>query len=72
MWWNTNIQNYINWLYSDIFILGCILKVSMFINLCWKKDNKTLKACFPINKLGLMMQKLEKQGIQTWFEMPAF
>ena len=43
----------------------------MFVNLCWKKDNKTLKACFPINKLGLMMQKLEKQGIKTWFEMPA-
>jgi|3_EtaG_2_1085321.scaffolds.fasta_scaffold03838_11 CRISPR/Cas system Type II protein with McrA/HNH and RuvC-like nuclease domain len=40
----------------------------MFINICWKKDGQTKKSLMEINKATQMVQKLESQGIQTWFE----
>ena len=40
----------------------------MFINICWKKDGETKKSLMAIEKATQMVQKLENQGIKTWFE----
>jgi hypothetical protein len=41
----------------------------MFINICWKKDNSVMKSLMPIDKASKLVQKLESQGIKTWFEL---
>jgi hypothetical protein len=40
----------------------------MFINICWTKDGETKKTLMAIEKATSMVQKLENQGIKTWFE----
>tara|TARA_R100000406_G_scaffold90204_1_gene76826 strand:- start:1053 stop:1193 length:141 start_codon:yes stop_codon:yes gene_type:complete len=40
----------------------------MFINICWKKDGETKKSLMAIDKATHMVQKLEREGIKTWFE----
>ena len=40
----------------------------MFINICWVKDGETKKTLMAIGKATHMVQKLENQGIKTWFE----
>jgi len=42
----------------------------MFINICWKKqDGEIIKALQPVDKAGKFIQKMEDQGINTWFEL---
>ena len=56
-------------LYSVIFKLPFHKTISMFIYLCWKKeDGKTLKTLLPVTKATRMSEQLENKGITTWFK----
>ena len=41
----------------------------MFINICWKTKGETKKSLMPMDKASELVQKMESQGVKTWFEM---
>lgn len=41
----------------------------MFVNVCWTRNDKTLKSLLPVDKASKLLQELEKSGIKTWFEL---
>lgn len=44
---------------------------SMFINICWKKNNVIQKSLMPLNKVSKIIQEMENKGIKTWFELES-
>lgn len=40
----------------------------MFINICWKSNGEIRRSLMPMDKASSIVQKMENQGIKTWFE----